>query len=106
MKSKANKGRIYDSRYSDVIVLSSVASFITTFVLPSFELAQNANNKTIKEMRLAIKITDILKANKIKKIKELCKLSITDLKEMDIKQKESEKIQIELQLLGLDLRNG
>lgn len=70
----------------------------------------NSKNKYLEQnidrLDVEIKITDILKANKIKKIKELCKLSKTDLKEMDIKQKESEKIQIELQLLGLDLRNG
>ena len=62
--------------------------------------------QNIDRLDVEIKITDILKANKIKKIKELCKLSKIDLKEMDIKQKEAEKIQIELQLLGLDLRNG
>ena len=49
---------------------------------------------------------NIIDAAALKKIKELCKLSKTDLKEMDIKQKEAERIQIELQLLVLDLRNG
>ena len=69
-----------------------------------------SNNKyleqNIEKIDVEMRIIDILKNNKIKKIKELCKLSKTDLKEMDIKQKEAEKIQIELQLLGLDLRNG
>ena len=62
--------------------------------------------QNIERLDVEIRIIDILKENKIKKIKELCKLSKTDLKEMDIKQKETERIQIELQLLGLDLRNG
>ena len=62
--------------------------------------------QNIERLDVEIRIIDILKENKIKKIKELCKLSKTDLKEMDIKQKEAEKLQIELQLLGLDLRNG
>lgn len=62
--------------------------------------------QNIERLDVEIRIIDILKANRIKKIKEICKLSKTDLKEMDIKQKEAEKIQIELQLLGLDLRNG
>ena len=62
--------------------------------------------QNIERLDVEIRIIDILKDNKIKKIKELCKLSKTDLKEMDIKQKEAEKLQIELQLLGLDLRNG
>lgn len=62
--------------------------------------------QNIERLDVEIRIIDILKENKIKKIKELCKLSKTDLKEMDIKQKEAERIQIELQLLGLDLRNG
>ena len=70
----------------------------------------SSNNKyleqNIEKIDVEMRIIDILKNNKIKKIKELCKLSKTDLKEMDIKQKEAEKIQIELQLLGLDLRNG
>lgn len=70
----------------------------------------SSNNKyleqNIERLDVEIRVIDILKDNKIKKIKELCKLSKTDLKEMDIKQKEAEKIQIELQLLGLDLRNG
>ena len=56
----ANKGRIYDNRYSAVIVLSSVASFIITFILPSSELVQKANNKTTKEIRLAKKIMEML----------------------------------------------
>ena len=62
--------------------------------------------QNIERLDVELRIIDILKDNKIKKIKELCKLSKTDLKEMDIKQKEAERIQIELQLLGLDLRNG
>ena len=62
--------------------------------------------QNIERLDVEIRIIDILKNNKIKKIQELCKLSKTDLKEMDIKQKEAEKIKIELQLLGLDLRNG
>lgn len=62
--------------------------------------------QNIDRLDIEVKVLDVLKENKIKKIKELCKLSKTDLKEMDIKQKEAEKIQIELQLLGLDLRNG
>ena len=70
----------------------------------------SSNNKYLKQnidrLDIEVKILDILKGNGIKHIKELCKLSKTDLKEMDIKQKEAEKIQIELQLLGLDLRNG
>jgi hypothetical protein len=51
---------MYDNRYSDVIVLSSTASFIITFILPSFELAANANNNTTREIRLANKIMEIL----------------------------------------------
>ncbi len=62
--------------------------------------------QNIDRLDIEVKVLDVLKENKIKKIKELCKLSKTDLKEMDIKQREADKIQIELQLLGLDLRNG
>ena len=72
VKSKANSGRIYDNKYSDVIVLSSDAFLIKTFVLPYFELVQNANNKTTKEIMLAIRIKEIL----IFSVHKLSELSI------------------------------
>ncbi|MBQ2937819.1 MAG: hypothetical protein IJE05_02925 [Clostridia bacterium] len=47
-----------------------------------------------------------LKDNNIKSIGQLCKKSKTDLKKIQLLQNDINKIEIELQLLGLNLKNG
>lgn len=49
---------------------------------------------------------ELLKSNDIETIGQLCKKSKTDLKKLNLVQEEVNKIDIELQLLGLNLRNS
>lgn len=67
-------------------------------------------NKYIKQNveRLDIPVSeiDILKQNKITTLGKLCDYTKTDLKALKLKQDNINKIQIELQLLGLNLKGG
>ena len=67
-------------------------------------------NKYIKQNveRLDIPVSeiDILKENNITTLGKLCEYSKTDLKSFELKQDDINKIQIELQLLGLNLKGG
>lgn len=67
-------------------------------------------NKLIKQsidrLDLADKIINTLKENNIKTIGQLCKKTKSDLKKIDLLQNEVNKIDIELQLLGLTLKNS
>ncbi len=49
---------------------------------------------------------EILKDSKIDTIGKLCKKSKSDLKKLNLTQNEINKTDIELQLLGLNLRNS
>lgn len=49
---------------------------------------------------------DILKQNNIIKLGNLCDYSKTDLKKINIQTSNINKIEIELQLLGLNLKGG
>jgi hypothetical protein len=51
---------MYDNKYSEVIVLSSVALIITYLVLPSFEFLKSTRHTTTIEMIFAKKIIKIL----------------------------------------------
>lgn len=66
--------------------------------------------KILKQSINRLNINDntilILKENKINLISELCKRSKTDFKKIGLQQDEINKIQIELQLLGLNIRGG
>lgn len=62
--------------------------------------------QSIDRLDISDKTLAILKENKINIIADLCKKSKTDLKKLDIIQAEISKIQIELQLLGLNLKGG
>lgn len=67
-------------------------------------------NKYIKQNieRLDIPVSEIniLKENNIITLGNLCNYTKTDLKALDLKQSNINKIQIELQLLGLNLKGG
>lgn len=62
--------------------------------------------QSIDRLDISDKTLSILKENKINIIADLCKNSKTDLKKLDIVQAEINKIQIELQLLGLNIKGG
>ncbi len=69
-----------------------------------------AENKYIKQNieRLDIPVSEIniLKENNITTLGNLCDYTKTDLKRFELKQDNINKIQIELQLLGLNLKGG
>lgn len=62
--------------------------------------------QSIDRLDIRDKTLSILKENRINIIADLCKKSKTDLKKLDIVQAEINKIQIELQLLGLNIKGG
>lgn len=62
--------------------------------------------QSIDRLDIRDKTLTILKENRINIIADLCKKSKTDLKKIDIVQIEINKIQVELQLLGLNLKGG
>lgn len=63
-------------------------------------------NKNIKILDIGTKILDILENNNIFTLNDLCCIRKSELKKMELTQKEIEKIQIELQLTGLNLKNN
>ena len=68
------------------------------------------NNKYLKQnidrLDIPIKAIEILKQNKITIIEQLCDKSKTYLKNLGLNSLEIEKLQIELQLLGLNIKTN
>ncbi len=60
--------------------------------------------KKIDVIDIPKEIKDLLIQNNVKTIKDLCSKSKTDLKNMCLSFSEINKIQVEVQLLGLNLR--
>lgn len=60
--------------------------------------------QNIEQLNISNATIKILKENKIIKIGQLCKKTKTDLKKMNLSNSEVNKIDIELQLLGLVLK--
>lgn len=63
-------------------------------------------NENIDRLDIACATIKILKENRIIKIGQLCKKTKTDLKEIKVDGKEINKIDIELQLIGLNLKGS
>ena len=61
--------------------------------------------QSIERLDIPVEKIDILKGKKIKTLGDLCNYSKTDLKSFNLSSNEINKIQIELQLLGLKLKN-
>ena len=62
--------------------------------------------QSIERIDINVCIINLLKENGIKTIKDLCGKSKMDLRELTLSIQEINKIQIELQLLGLNLKGG
>ncbi len=62
--------------------------------------------QSIDRLDISDKVINKLKDNNIKTLGKLCGKSKTDLKDLDIVQADINKIQIQLQLLGLNLKGG
>lgn len=67
---------------------------------------EKLNKQNIDRLDISDNCIELLKDNNIKTIGQLCKKSKTDLKKLNLVQEEVNKIDIELQLLGLNLRNS
>lgn len=63
-------------------------------------------NQNIERLDIPVSEINILKENNIKTLGKLCNYTKTDLKGFNILPNNINKIQIELQLLGLNLKGG
>ncbi len=59
----------------------------------------------ITKIKINGELLSVLKRNKIRIISQLCNKTKKQLKEFGIKQSDIKQIEIELELLGLDLKN-
>jgi len=67
---------------------------------------EKVRKQSIHRLDISENLIEILEKNNIKNIGQLCRNTKTDLKRIEIGQNDIGKIEIELQLLGLDLRNN
>lgn len=69
-------------------------------------MVEKLNKQSVDRLDISDNCMELLKSNDIETIGQLCKKSKTDLKKLNLVQEEVNKIDIELQLLGLNLRNS
>lgn len=62
--------------------------------------------QNIDILEISCKIINLLKSNKITKISQLAKKTSNDLRKLGLENQEINKINIELQLLGLSLKGS
>ena len=62
------------------------------------------NQKLVSELDISETILNILNSNKIKNLGQLCKKSRTDLRNIGLENQQINKLDIELQLIGLSLK--
>ena len=70
------------------------------------EMEEKISKQNIDRLNISDNSIKILKNNKIITIGQLCKKSKNDLRKLDILQFDIKKIETELQLLGLNLKNS
>lgn len=63
-------------------------------------------NQSVGRLDIKCEIIDKLENAQIGTLGQLSKMSKSKLKEFDLSQKEIEKVEIEMQLLGLGLKNS
>lgn len=63
-------------------------------------------NENVERLNISCKLIGLLKQNKITKISQLCNKTKTNLRNINLTNTEISQIEIELQLLGLDLKNN
>lgn len=69
-------------------------------------MTSNLIEKSINKINLKENILNILYDNNIITIQKLCNQTKTDLKNISLTYKDIYKIEVELQLLGLNLKNN
>ena len=70
------------------------------------KVEEKISKQNIDRLNISDNSIKILKNNKIITIGQLCKKSKNDLRKLDIVQFDIKKIETELQLLGLNLKNS
>ena len=63
-------------------------------------------NQNIDRLNISCKTIDLLKDKQIILLKELCTKTKTNLKNLGISTQEINKIEVELQLIGLNLKSN
>lgn len=63
-------------------------------------------NQSINRLDIKDSIINVLSENKIDTLGNLCNYSKTELKNIGLLQNETNKIEVELQLIGLNLKNS
>ena len=63
-------------------------------------------NENVERLNISCKLIELLKQNKITKISQLCNKTKTNLRNINLTNAEIAQIEIELQLLGLDLKKN
>lgn len=62
--------------------------------------------QSIDRLDINTKTSEILKKNNINSLEKLCSTTKTNLKEINLEFNDIKKIEVELQLLGLNLKNN
>ena len=70
------------------------------------KIEEKLAKQSIKRLDISDTIIETLKENNINTLENLCEKSITYLKNINISQSEINKINLELQLIGLGLRES
>ena len=68
------------------------------------KIEEKLAKQSINRLNISDKVIGILKANNINNLSDLCEKSKTYLKKIDLTQNDINTINIELQLIGLGLR--
>lgn len=69
-------------------------------------MEEKMSKQSIDRLDISDNALKVLKENNIKTIGQLCRKSKSDLRDFELVQFEISKIEIELQLLGLNLKNA
>lgn len=69
-------------------------------------MEEKMSKQSIDRLDISDNALKVLKENNIKTIGQLCRKSKSDLRNFELVQFEINKIEIELQLLGLNLKNA
>jgi len=88
-------------------IICSINSIVKKIKGDKLEMNDKLKQQNIQRISiLTDKTIEILNNNKINTLEQLCRKSTMELKEFGIKPNTVNKIEIELQLLGLKLRNS
>ena len=63
-------------------------------------------NENIDRLNISCKTIELLKDKKIILLKDLCTKSKTDLKKLGLETQEINKLEVEMQLIGLNLKSN